>query len=167
MAAPTLWTEAQDATLRQLWGSGLSASKIGAQIGMTKNAVIGRAHRMGLATRGNPITKAPAGTPRAPRPSRAHLPRTIIEAPKVAPIEKPQAGVLPAPSPRVSPSGPSAASGNPSKPAPSLWRRCQWPLARKSDRHILFLCEAAPLPGRPYCGPHCAIAYAPRGTKVA
>src|SRR5215207_10989777 len=41
------WTDAEVDTLRELWGS-LSASKIGARISRTKNAVIGRARRIGL-----------------------------------------------------------------------------------------------------------------------
>lgn len=45
------WTEEQDATLRQLWSDGLSTAKIGEKMGVTKNAVIGRAHRLALAPR--------------------------------------------------------------------------------------------------------------------
>lgn len=155
MTAPTQWTEAQDATLTQLWGEGHSTVEIGRRMGMTKNQVIGRAHRIGLPTRGNPITRAPAGTPRAARPSRAYRkPHLVVQKP-VAPVPPPvvAAPVVVAPVVVVR--------------APSLARTCQWPLACKSDRHILFLCDAAPLPGRPYCGPHCARAYAPRGAKVA
>jgi GcrA cell cycle regulator len=45
----TLWTEEQDAQLRKLRDQGLSASQIAAELGgMTRNAVIGRAGRLGL-----------------------------------------------------------------------------------------------------------------------
>lgn len=54
------WTKAQDDQLRALWGSGLSASKIGAEMGMSKNMVIGRAYRLALPSRPSPIGNRPA-----------------------------------------------------------------------------------------------------------
>jgi hypothetical protein len=50
------WTPEQDALLRELWAEGLSAEKIAQRIpGRSRNSVIGRAHRMGLAPRQSPI----------------------------------------------------------------------------------------------------------------
>jgi GcrA cell cycle regulator len=45
------WTDEKVATLARLWSEGHSASRIAAAIGVTKNAVIGRAHRDGLPAR--------------------------------------------------------------------------------------------------------------------
>lgn len=64
------WTEDKIATLRQLWAQGLSASQIANQLGsVTRNAVIGKAHRLGLASRPSPIRieAAPASAAAAPR----------------------------------------------------------------------------------------------------
>lgn len=48
------WTSERDAQLRALWGEGLSCTEIGRRMRITKNAVIGRAHRLLLAKRENP-----------------------------------------------------------------------------------------------------------------
>jgi GcrA cell cycle regulator len=51
-----MWTEEKTALLRQLWEAGLSASEIAKRLGgVTRNAVIGKAHRIGLASRPSPI----------------------------------------------------------------------------------------------------------------
>lgn len=55
MATPSLWTAERDSQLRALWDAGVSGSQIADRIGMTKNAVIGRAHRLKLPPRVSPI----------------------------------------------------------------------------------------------------------------
>ncbi|HEV7252861.1 MAG TPA: GcrA family cell cycle regulator [Mesorhizobium sp.] len=55
------WTEERVELLRRLWSEGLSASQIAAQLGgVTRNAVIGKVHRMKLSNRGRAATAAPA-----------------------------------------------------------------------------------------------------------
>jgi GcrA cell cycle regulator len=50
------WTDDQVLTLQQLWAQGLTASQIAQRLGtVTRNAVIGKAHRLGLASRPSPI----------------------------------------------------------------------------------------------------------------
>lgn len=51
MAAHKPWTPQMLAELRQLWKAGVSGTKIGLALGMTKNAVIGKARREGLPAR--------------------------------------------------------------------------------------------------------------------
>ena len=53
------FSAAEMAEIARLWETGLSATKIGKAIGRTKNAVIGKARRMGLARRASPIKKKP------------------------------------------------------------------------------------------------------------
>lgn len=54
------WTDERVETLRKLWAEGLSASQIAAQLGgVTRNAVIGKVHRLKLSSRGR-STAAPA-----------------------------------------------------------------------------------------------------------
>ena len=71
------WTDDRVELLKKLWGDGLSASQIAAELGgITRNAVIGKVHRLGLSGR----AKAPSSSvprqrkPRAPaqmfRPAR-------------------------------------------------------------------------------------------------
>lgn len=49
------WTEARDNMLRKLWNAGKTGKQIAILMGLTRNAVIGRAHRLGLDKRANPI----------------------------------------------------------------------------------------------------------------
>ncbi|WP_417319105.1 GcrA family cell cycle regulator [Emcibacter sp.] len=72
------WTDERVEKLRELWDKGLSASQIAKELGegVTRNAVIGKAHRMGLASRPSPVKADPAKKPakkaaeKAPAPAR-------------------------------------------------------------------------------------------------
>jgi GcrA cell cycle regulator len=59
--AGSIWTDTLQARLRELWEQGLTASQIAAELCITRNAVIGKAHRLGLSGRASPIqrTKPP------------------------------------------------------------------------------------------------------------
>ena len=49
------WNDATEGRLRSLWAEGHSAQEIGRRMGVSKNAIVGKAHRLGLAERGSPI----------------------------------------------------------------------------------------------------------------
>lgn len=52
------WTEERVSELRRLWSAGLSASQIADRLGeVSRNAVIGKAHRLGLKGRPSPIRR--------------------------------------------------------------------------------------------------------------
>lgn len=55
------WTDDTEARLTALWGAGKSASQIAAEIGATRNQVIGKAHRLKLSARPSPIIRNAAG----------------------------------------------------------------------------------------------------------
>ncbi|NVN40949.1 GcrA family cell cycle regulator, partial [Ameyamaea chiangmaiensis] len=65
------WTEELIARLRALWQEGLSTAEIGRQLEITKNAVVGKAHRLGLPPRPSPIRRQ--ASEGSPRPSRARV----------------------------------------------------------------------------------------------
>src|SRR5215217_538803 len=70
------WTDERVTTLKKLWLDGLSASQIAKHLGgVTRNAVIGKVHRLGLSGRAAPSQPARPvfKAPRAPRPI-AHQP---------------------------------------------------------------------------------------------
>jgi GcrA cell cycle regulator len=51
------WTDERVELLKKLWQDGLSASQIAAELGgVTRNAVIGKVHRLGLSGRGQPTS---------------------------------------------------------------------------------------------------------------
>ena len=53
------WTPTRVSILIALWNEGLTTSAIGKKLGVTKNAVVGKVHRLGLPSRGSPIRKKP------------------------------------------------------------------------------------------------------------
>src|SRR4051812_6375347 len=74
------WTDERVELLAKLWSEGLSASQIAAELGggVTRNAVIGKVHRLGLSGRGK--AQAPA-TPRSRKPIRPADPDAAGEPP--------------------------------------------------------------------------------------
>jgi GcrA cell cycle regulator len=73
------WTDERLTVLRTLWAEGLTALQIGTQIGATRNAVLGKVHRMGFAIRNVPV----AGEQRQPRSAKQNGPRPY-RLPKIA-----------------------------------------------------------------------------------
>src|SRR3546814_5339732 len=51
------WTPELVSSLQSLWNEGLPTTEIGRRLGMSKNAVIGKAHRLGLSGRPSPIRR--------------------------------------------------------------------------------------------------------------
>jgi GcrA cell cycle regulator len=76
-AQPAGWTDERVETLKKLWMEGLSASQIATELagGVTRNAVIGKVHRLKLSARAKPTNAAPRARP-APRPA----PRRVSSA---------------------------------------------------------------------------------------
>lgn len=96
------WTDELIARLRALWQEGLSTAEIGRRMGITKNAVVGKAHRLDLPARPSPIRKTDAGQPASQpkRPVAAEKPRTpapVMTPPaaEIAAVEVPVADPAP------------------------------------------------------------------------
>ena len=58
-----VWTDERLEELKKLWAQGLSISQIGEALGVSRNAIAGKAHRMGLPKRPSPISKPKAKKP--------------------------------------------------------------------------------------------------------
>ena len=59
-----VWTDERLEELKKLWAQGLSISQIGEALGVSRNAIAGKAHRMGLPKRPSPISKKKVEKPR-------------------------------------------------------------------------------------------------------
>ncbi|MGQ3071658.1 MAG: GcrA family cell cycle regulator, partial [Ferrovibrionaceae bacterium] len=77
------WTAEKIEQLNKLWSEGMSITEIGKILGMTRNAVVGKAHRLGLAKRPSPIARAPGPRPAA-QPAPAAQPTRPVVAPAPA-----------------------------------------------------------------------------------
>jgi GcrA cell cycle regulator len=168
------WTDERIALLKQYWEEGRSASQIAEQLGegLSRNAVIGKAHRLGLASRPSPLKTADGkATPRAPRPaSAAPEPAPAAQAQPVAPADPvsppapapaaPLSAAAPAPSPL--PTAAARPSARPKGTRVTLLdlndRICKWPIGHPDEPDFHF-CGKPVSPGFPYCGEHCLVAY--------
>jgi GcrA cell cycle regulator len=90
------WTDERIDQLKTLWEKGLTASQIAEQLGgVSRNAVIGKAHRLGLKSRPSPVKSGDASKKAAPKkaakpaPSVAPKPRMQSASPNMAPDRPP------------------------------------------------------------------------------
>lgn len=115
------WTEERIEKLTKMWEGGATASQIAEELGgVSRNAVIGKAHRLGLKARPSPVkaNEKPeaASTPKVVRPASAE-PRAAAPAPRPAAVAPPSTPVAAAaPAPRPAPAAP-AGGATPDAPA--------------------------------------------------
>lgn len=139
------WTDERVALLKKLWGEGKTAAEIAKTLGgVTRNAVIGKAHRLKLSNRLSPIqqNKKPARQPVAANTS--------------VPVEKKTASAKTTVSVTAS-----------AKPAPVTDgkklndlgpRECRWPHGDPREENFGF-CGDRVVAGLPYCLEHAKVAY--------
>jgi GcrA cell cycle regulator len=85
------WTDERVELLKKMWSEGQSASQIAKELGgVTRNAVIGKVHRLGLSNRNGGATGEAQPTPPKPEPANARsAPATPEPAPEPAPADEP------------------------------------------------------------------------------
>ncbi|MDH5489525.1 MAG: GcrA family cell cycle regulator [Rhodospirillaceae bacterium] len=84
MSAPE-WTPDRIKTLIALWDEGHPTSEIGRRLGVTKNSVVGKVHRLGLKKRQSPIRQA-SSTPR-PKPVKTTASKTPVVKPSASSVK--------------------------------------------------------------------------------
>lgn len=106
------WTDERIATLKKMWEGGSTASQIAEELGgVSRNAVIGKAHRLGLKSRPSPV-KANDKKKKAPAKKPAPKPAVKKAAPRAAP--------KPATQPAANPTTAQASGASiPSQPIPN------------------------------------------------
>lgn len=164
------WTEDRVDLLKKMWGEGLSASQIAARLGngVTRNAVIGKVHRLNLSGRAaSPRTVAPRpprtklSEPSHPgRPNAApSMPRTGATALKT----NPRPEMTPRLAPLAEPTPLRIASTSKTSNITILHlsdKTCRWPIGDPGAEDFCF-CGHSPREGSPYCAYHARIAYQP------
>lgn len=152
------WNDALIARLRALWDEGLSTAEIGRRLGFTKNAIVGKAHRLQLPARPSPIRRDVVG--RQPKPRLA---------PRAAPVTlKPLAIVPHVTNGRVKHTLP--AQDIPAAPAtvfkPRAATACSFSIGEPRTTGFRF-CDDVAEPGRPYCPVHVALCFVRRPHREA
>jgi GcrA cell cycle regulator len=142
------WTAERIEQLRHCVGSGLTCSQIAAEIGVTRNAVIGKIHRLGLSP------ARPAGASARSCPPRARHPRSSPSSRLLRLIDTQAPGI---------------ADGGAAEPIPidsaqrcSLLEiapdKCHWPIGDPHAADFAF-CGNAAVAGFSYCAGHARMAY--------
>jgi GcrA cell cycle regulator len=155
------WNDERVEMLKKMWAEGMSASQIAGELanGITRNAVIGKVHRLGLSGR----VKAPSPVQSRPRPQvRAHrnsTPRAsqpIIRG-NTALAFAPRVHEAPAPRPIEEVLIPMC------EPVTIMELRetmCRWPVGDPATSEFRY-CGGPSNIGESYCGYHSRIAYQP------
>ena len=147
------WTEDRVEQLKRYWAEGLSASQIASKMGgVTRNAVIGKVHRLGLSGRATPAQpKRGCATAAAETadPIAASSPEPAVEAglqePEfIAPVSMIESDIT---------------------TAATLQRNmCKWPVGDPASDDFHF-CGQSTTPGKSYCAYHARMAFQPAGTR--
>ena len=100
------WTDERIDQLKRLWGQGMTASQIADELGgVSRNAVIGKAHRLGLEARPSPV-------------KGGEVPAASTPAAPASPAPQPEKAAAPAPAPRPAPApAPAPIAAPPAAPA--------------------------------------------------
>ena len=188
------WTDERVETLKKMWGEGQSASQIAKELGgVTRNAVIGKVHRLGLSNRATggaskaaPKEKAPSkpSAPKAPpKPKTTAAPasKPVKEEPELdengIPISAARRAIIPAGQPL--PPQPSANEISPEalakvseieKSAKRITlmelteKTCKWPVGDPATDDFWF-CGLPVQSGKPYCEAHVGVAFQPMSSR--
>jgi GcrA cell cycle regulator len=148
------WTDDRVAMLRELWTKGLSASQIAVQLGgVSRNAVIGKAHRLSLESRPSPIRGGGGG-------SRNRRNRAISRAIEARALRGTMANEELGSDTEAPENGEKVMErplAPPARPISDV-KDCLWPIGDPGEDEFGF-CGEETSPGRPYCATHCAVAY--------
>jgi GcrA cell cycle regulator len=188
------WTDERVELLKKMWAEGQSASQIAKELGsVTRNAVIGKVHRLGLSNRvGGPDGKGKdeAPEPEAPRAEAAARPAAAPPRPEARPAAAPARPE--AQTPNVTPlRKPIVPAGQPLPPQPSAGeispealasvreiekkarkiplmelteRTCKWPIGDPATEDFWF-CGLPVQAGKPYCEAHVGVAFQPMSAR--
>ena len=146
------WNDENVSRLRELWDQGLPTAQIGKLLGFTKNAVVGKAHRIGLERRPSPIRRT------AVKPDRKKARSPVI--PKLN-FES-QAGLNNSDTNKTEYQQTTSnikfqpKTKNLFAVAPK--RGCEWPEGHPDEVEFHF-CGKERFEDKPYCLDHCAVAY--------
>jgi GcrA cell cycle regulator len=141
------WTDERLELLKSRFAAGLTCREIADDIGVSRNAVIGKLSRLNLTREGNgdPPRPAPRNAPKGRR--RGSVPRLQYRMLQAVYAE-PQAAAEP------------IANGHCCSLLELSEERCRWPISTPGEADFCF-CGNTPVEGLPYCPGHTRLAYRP------
>ncbi|WP_420102792.1 GcrA family cell cycle regulator [Bosea sp. (in: a-proteobacteria)] len=167
------WTDERVELLKKLWSDGLSASQIAAELGsVTRNAVIGKVHRLGLSGRAKSAAAPAAPRATAPRKAPARAPSHPMANPAptrgthaLAPSFEEQAEAETQAAPQRQQAEEVVIPFSERVTIMDLREyMCRWPMGDPTTPEFRF-CGARSQTGMPYCTHHARIAYQPAADR--
>jgi len=152
------WNEETIARLRQLWQDGHSTAEIGRRMGITKNAVVGKAHRLVLPARPSPIRRGAPEGHMARRSVTRRATGPTLPAMSAPPVPSAGPSISDAPRPTLAPRAPVQLRALPMPRAAARTTTCCWPIGDPGTASFRF-CDDGAMTGKPYCVQHAALAY--------
>jgi GcrA cell cycle regulator len=157
------WTDDRVELLKRLWSEGLSASQIAGELGgITRNAVIGKVHRLGLSGR----AKAPSSS--VPRPRKPRVASQIFRPARPMVRGNTALAVSPAYEYDIEPEPQPIENIIPLGQRCTLLElndeKCHWPVGDPGQSDFYF-CGGKTGTGIPYCGYHARVAYQPPAAR--
>jgi len=162
------WTDKMVEDLKIMWKQGLTTGEIGKRLGVSKNSIVGKVHRLQLDARPSPIKKKDDTAVKAPVKEKIAAPvkkapekeiKKVKEVKKEEKVEKAVFRPIAPPSP--APKAPIA--GN-IKLANLDNHTCRWPIGDPKDENFHF-CGKRIKVGQTYCDEHAAVAYVKPNAK--
>jgi GcrA cell cycle regulator len=155
------WTDERVETLKKLWTEGHSASQIAAELGgVTRNAVIGKVHRLGLAGR----AKSPSSA--APRPRKPRAASHMMRVPRTS--MRGNTALAHAYDLDIEPEPELVDNVIPIGQRRSLLElteeTCRWPIGDPGTSDFFF-CGGPTITSLPYCAYHSRVAYQPANLR--
>jgi GcrA cell cycle regulator len=157
------WNEQKIQMLKDMWGNGYSASEIAKRLGgMTRNAVIGKAHRLKLSSRPSPIRREEEGAQGSVLPSIKSTRKRVMLRP-LPPMPMPSTV-------KTLTDRESFKSLDSAKRIEGIAvtkagdRHCRWPVGDPRSPDFRF-CGCPAHEGLPYCVDHARVAYQNIGRK--
>ena len=138
------WNDENVGKLKELWDQGLPTAQIGKLLGFTKNAVVGKAHRIGLERRPSPIRRT-AVKPDRKKARSPVMPKLKFEKDETESQELNNSKNF---------FQPKIKNVLDSKSK----RGCEWPEGHPDESEFHF-CNKEVFEDKPYCIDHCLIAY--------
>jgi len=142
------WTDVITTALIQLWSEGRSGAEIARRLNVSRNSVIGKAHRLGLPRRPSPIRYSEGERKQRTKARRHH--KVSGELPALPSLKTTTATLGCAPTQTL--------PGKTGEGAIFRIDCCCWPLGDPGSNSFQF-CEQPALPGKPYCQQHANRAY--------
>jgi GcrA cell cycle regulator len=155
------WSSERVEALRRYFAAGLSCSRIANEIGVTRNAVIGKMNRLGL-SRPKEVIARQLRRERAARPARL---KALWRPPRSQPTIVAQHAMLEAAFPDPQPCLEAIPINGRGCTLLELGQeKCRWPISSPGAADFCF-CGNEPVKGLPYCPGHARLAYRPAGRQ--